>query len=83
MAHEAGWPIRQEVTLFLTSNTYTTIMSSLEPDQCNTKEFYIQRILNAYNSKQYLNILKIACTFAIPYSIMKNCVSGKILQIKI
>ena len=57
-------------------------MSSLEPDQCNTKEFYIQKALNAYNSKQYSNILKVARTFVIPYSTMKNYVSGKISQAK-
>ena len=57
-------------------------MSSLEPDQCNTKEFCIQKTFDAYNSKQYLNILKVICTFVIPYSIMKNYVSEKILQIK-
>ena len=57
-------------------------MSSLEPDQCNTKESCIQKALNAYNSKQYPNILKAACTFVILYSIMKNYVSGKVLQIK-
>ena len=58
-------------------------MSSLEPDQCNTKEFCIQKTPDAYNSKQYSNILKIAHAFAILYSIMKNCISGKISQIKI
>ena len=57
-------------------------MSSLEPDQCNTKEFCIQKVLDAYNSKQYSSILKIACAFVIPYSTMKNCVSGKISQAK-
>ena len=57
-------------------------MSSLEPDQCNTKEFCIQKALNAYNSKQYSNILKATHTFAIPYSTMKNHVSGKISQTK-
>ena len=57
-------------------------MNSLEPDQCNTKESCIQKVLNAYNLKQYSSILKTAHTFVIPYSIMKNCVSGKILQIK-
>ena len=57
-------------------------MSSLEPDQCNTKESCIQKALDAYNSKQYSSILKAACTFAIPYSIMKNRVSGKISQVK-
>ena len=31
---------------------YTTIMSCLESDQCNTKEFCIRKIPNAYNSKQ-------------------------------
>ena len=57
-------------------------MSSLEPDQCNTKESYIQKALNAYNSKQYSNIWKAARAFAIPYLIMKNCISGKISQAK-
>ena len=57
-------------------------MSSLEPDQCNTKESCIQKALDAYNSKQYSSILKAARTFAIPYSTMKNHVSGKISQIK-
>ena len=57
-------------------------MSFLEPDQCNIKEFCIQKALDVYNSKQYSNILKIACAFVIPYLIMKNCVSGKILQVK-
>ena len=32
--------------------------------------------------KQYFNILKVAHAFAIPYSIMKNCVSRKISQVK-
>ena len=58
-------------------------MSSLEPDQCNTKESCIQKAFDAYNSKQYSNVLKAPCAFAIPYSIMKNCVSGKVSQIKI
>ena len=57
-------------------------MNSLEPDQCNTKESCIQKTFNAYNLKQYSNILKVAHTFVIPYSTMKNCVSGKISQIK-
>ena len=57
-------------------------MSFLEPDQCNTKEFCIQKTFDAYNLKQYSSILKVACAFVIPYSIMKNCVSGKILQAK-
>ena len=56
-------------------------MSSLELDQCNTKEFCIQKALNAYNLKQYSHILKIAYTFVIPYSIIKNCVFEKISQI--
>ena len=43
-------------------------MSSLEPDQCNTKKFCIQKVFNAYTLKQYLSILEIACAFAIPYS---------------
>ena len=58
-------------------------MSSLVPDQCNTKEFCIQKVFNAYNLKQYSNILKITCAFMIPYLIMKNCVAGKISQIKV
>ena len=57
-------------------------MSSLEPDQCNTKESCIQKTLNAYNSKQYSNILKAAHAFAIPYSTMKNHISRKISQTK-
>ena len=57
-------------------------MSSLEPDQCNTKESCIQKALNAYNSKQYSSILKVAHAFVIPYSIMKNHVSRKISQTK-
>ena len=57
-------------------------MSSLEPDQCNTKENCIQKALDAYNSKQYSSILKAARAFAIPYSTMKNCISGKISQAK-
>ena len=43
------------------------------------KKFYIQKILDAYNSKQYSNTLKVAYTFVILYSIMKNHVSEKIL----
>ena len=58
-------------------------MSSLEPDQCNTKESCIQKALNAYNSKQCFDILKVTHTFMIPYSIMKNHVSKKISQIKV
>ena len=57
-------------------------MSSLEPDQCNTKESCIQKALDAYNSKQYSSILKAARAFAIPYSTMKNRVSGKVSQAK-
>ena len=57
-------------------------MNSLEPDQCNTKKFCIQKALNAYNLKQYSNILKVAHTFAIPYSIMKNHIFRKISQVK-
>ena len=57
-------------------------MSSLEPDQCNTKGTCIQKTLNAYNSKQYSSILKVICAFVIPYSIMKNRVSGKVSQVK-
>ena len=57
-------------------------MSSLEPDQCNTKEFCIQKALDVYNSKQYSSILKAAHAFAILYSIMKNRVSGKVSQVK-
>ena len=57
-------------------------MSSLEPDQCNTKEFRIQKALNACNSKQYSNILKAAHTFAIPYSTMNNHISKKVSQAK-
>ena len=57
-------------------------MNSLEPDQCNTKKSCIQKALNAYNSKQYSNILKITHAFVIPYSIMKNCISKKISQVK-
>ena len=57
-------------------------MSSLEPDQCNTKESCIQKTLDAYNSKQYSSILKAARAFAIPYSITKNRVSEKISQAK-
>ena len=57
-------------------------MSSLEPDQCNTKEFCIQKAFDAYNLKQYSNILKAAHAFVILYSIMKNYVSGKISQAK-
>ena len=57
-------------------------MSSLEPDQCNTKESCIQKALNAYNSKQYSSIRKAAHAFAIPYSTMKNRVSGKVSQAK-
>ena len=58
-------------------------MSSLEPSQCNIKELCIQKVFDVYNSKQYSNILKIACAFVIPYSIKKSCVSRKILQIKV
>ena len=58
-------------------------MSSLEPDQCNTKEFCIQKALDAYNSKQYSSILEVAHTFVIPYLTIKNCVSGKIHKLKL
>ena len=57
-------------------------MSSLEPDQCNIKKFCIQQALDAYNLKRYPNILKVAHTFVILYSIMKNCVSGKVSLVK-
>ena len=57
-------------------------MSSLELDQCDTKESCVQQTLDAYNSKEYSSILKVAHAFAIPYSITKNRVSGRILQIK-
>ena len=58
-------------------------MNSLEPDQCNTKKFYIQKTFNAYNLKQYSNILKITHAFVIPYSIMKNHISGKSHKLKL
>ena len=74
MGHPALWPLFR---LPPTLNIYTTTMNSFEPDQCNTKKSYIQKILDAYNSKQYSNILKIAHAFVIPYSTMKNCVSKK------
>ena len=57
-------------------------MNSLEPDQCNTKESCIQKALDAYNLKQYSNILKAARTFVISYSTMKNHISKKISQTK-
>ena len=56
-------------------------MSFLEPDQCNIKDFCIQKAFDAYNLKQYSSILKATHAFVIPYSIMKNCVSGKVLQV--
>ena len=57
-------------------------MSSLEPDQCNTKKFCIQKTFDAYNLKQYFSILKVAYTFIIPYSMIKNYISKKISQVK-
>ena len=79
MGHPALW-----ATSSTTSNLehLTTTMSSLEHDQCNTKESCIQKALNAYHSKQYSNLLKATYAFAIPYSIMKIHVCRIISQIK-
>ena len=51
-------------------------------NQCNTKNFYIQKTLNAYNSKWYSNILKAACKSMILYLIMKDCIFVMIYKLK-
>ena len=58
-------------------------MKGSKSNESGATEIQIQNIIVAYTSKQYQKIGKIAHTFKLLYSTMKNCLFGVFSQVQI